>query len=148
MSVTTDIAEAVAGELNAAAFQAVALGLGVEVAAQVHARPTFARADMEALHVSVVPKARGRTRDTRGESHYEIQVDVGIQQALGQDADETAEKLIALGEAVEKHMAGRALAMPRAICRTAETDPIYSVDDWDTRQQFTSVTTLTFRVAD
>jgi hypothetical protein len=141
MALIVDIAQAVATELSAHAFS-------MPFTAARYYRPVFDLADMAALHVSVVPKGLGIERLDRSRNQHDVQVDIAVQRKL--QTAETAEidALVALVEEIADFFRLRRLAScPEAVWIQTANVPIYAAEHLEELGQFTSVLTLTFRVA-
>jgi len=136
------IADAVAGELNAApagtfdlAFTAVRRVL-----------PEFELSDLAELQVSVVPKAVEISGSTRSVSQWDYQIDIGVQKKLGQDLDTEVATLCGLMDAIADYLRRRALsAAPHAAWVRMQNDPVYAPDHLAEQRTFTSVLTVTYR---
>ena len=142
MSVSSDIADAVATELNAAsggtfsqAFTAVRRVL-----------PEFELADLAELKVSVVPKSVEMTRSTRAGAQYDIAVDIGVQKKLGKDLDTEVAALGTLVDEMADWLRGRILTQaPYGTWLSIANDPVYVPEHLAERRVFTSVLTVTYR---
>lgn len=140
MSVMTNIADAIVAELNAATFSQ-------PVTAERHYLPRFDLREMEALHVSVVPKAvtQEMADRTRGQGDYSI--DVAVQQKLQTADNAEIDSLTNLVEEIGDHFRGRRLdSYPDAIWVRTEQSILYAPEHLADLRQFTSVVTFTFRV--
>ncbi len=140
MADITDIADAVAAELNAGSF-------GQEFTAERHYRPVFDLPEMGTLHVTVVPQ--GMTIETagRGRSQHDCRIDIAVQKKFENgDADEL-DPLMALVEQIADHFRFKRLeGLPDAVWVKTENAPIYAAEHMEQNRVFTSVLTLTFRV--
>jgi hypothetical protein len=142
MALITDIADAVAAELNAApagsfdpAFTAVRRVL-----------PAFDLAELVGLKVSVVPKATESAGSTRAACLIDCRIDIGVQQKLGRDLDAGVAALCGLVEAIAAYLRRRPLTgMPHAAWVRTQNDPVYAPDHLAQQRTFTSVLTLTYR---
>jgi hypothetical protein len=146
MSLVTDIADAVVSELNAAQTPP-APGFGQTFTAVRAYRPQFDLADLKTLQVTVVPKAIEIINITRQANQNDVAVDVAVQKKV--DPADTAEMdgLMALVEKLGDFFRLRRLtALPTALWTKTENVPIYAPEHLETKQVFTSVLTLTFRV--
>ena len=142
MSLVTDIADAVAAELNAA----VEGTFSEDFTAQRLVLPEFDLADLAALKVSVVPKAVTITGATRAACQYEIVVDIGVQKKLGKDLDSEVATLGTFVDEVADYLRQRALnqAAYAAWVSTAN-EPVYAPEHLAGDRVFTSVLTVTYR---
>lgn len=144
MALVIDIADAVAAELNAApagtfepAFLAVRRVL-----------PEFELAELAALRVTVVPKAVELSGSTRSLGQCDCQIDIGVQQKLGRDLDGEVAALCSLVDAIAAYLRRRPLAaVPRAAWVRTQIDPVYAPDHLAQQRTFTSVLTVTYRIA-
>lgn len=140
MARITDIADAVAAEINALDTPP----LGAVRYARV---PEFALADMKTLHVTVVPKGWESQLASRSSSQFEYQIDVGVQKKWLTGDNAELDGLLALVERIADHFrAKRLTTMPAAMWVKAENTPLYSPEHMKDLRQFTSVLTLTFQV--
>jgi len=142
MSLATDIADAVATELNAAPggtfsqpFSAVRRVL-----------PEFDLEYLAELKVSVVPKSVEITGSTRAASQYEVAVDVGVQKKLGKDLDAEVAALGTLVDEVADYLRRRTIDQaPFAVWVGIRNEPVYVSEHLAERRVFTSVLTVTYR---
>ena len=79
MSMVTDIADAVAAELNAAEQGT----FSEDFTAERLVLPQFDLEDRAGLKVTVVPKTVGISGSTRSACQYDIAIDVGVRDAVG-----------------------------------------------------------------
>ena len=142
MSLVTDIADAVADELNAAVE-----GTFIEnFTAQRLVLPEFDLAELADLKVSVVPKAVTITGSTRSASQYEIAVDVGVQKKLGKDLDSEVAELGTFVDEIADYLRQRALTQaPYAAWVSITNEPVYAPEHLAGDRVFTSVLTVTYR---
>ena len=142
MSQITDIADAVAAELNGADPGTFSEAF----TAERRVLPQFDLEDLAGLKVSVVPKAVeiiGATRDT---SQYDIAVDIGLQKKLGADLDVEVAALGTVGDEIADFLRQRELAAtPWARWVGASNDPVFSPAHLAEHRSFTSVLTVTYR---
>jgi len=140
MSLATQIADAVAAELNAAPQDTFELSFD----AQRTVLPSFELAELAELKVSVVPKAVEMTAASRTMSQCDVQIDIGIQKKLGKQIDTEIEPLMELVERIAAYLRGRQLqAFPNAVWVRAENEPVYAPEHLAEQRVFTSVLTLT-----
>lgn len=139
MATVTAIAHAVAAKLNATEFPQ-------EFAVEVVFRPIFDLKNLRDLKVSVVPRAVNFARASRQANSRLVQIDIGIQRKLADEAD--IEALLELVEAITQCFGiGRRLPdYPEALCVEIENEPVYAPEHIEQYRQFTSVVTLTFEV--
>jgi len=145
MSLVTDIADAVAAEINTAApgtFSQAFTAVRKVV-------PAYELEELTDLKVTVVPKAVEISGSTRSASQYDITVDIGIQKKLppGSDAsDEQVETLGTLVDQLAEYLRRRPLsAAPFASWVGITNDPVYAPEHLLEKRVFTSVLTLTYR---
>ena len=140
MAVVTDIADAVVTELNAHTFSQA-------FTAQRHYRPIFDLAEMQDLHVTVVPKGLAIERLDRSRNQHDVQVDIAVQKKCQAADNAELDPLTALVEEIADFFRLRRLTVcPEAVWIRTENAPIYAPEHLDELRQFTSVLTLTFRV--
>ena len=134
----TDLAQAVADALNTGTFS-------MDFAAERVALPDFELADMKDLHVTVVPREVESALLDRGHDSHDVKVDVAVQKKLTSLANEEIDPLMALVQEISAHLNRRNLV--GALWRKTENKPVYSPEHLREMRQFTSVLTLTYRVA-
>jgi len=140
MAVVTDIADAVVQELNGHTFSQA-------LTAVRHYRPIFDLAQMQDLHVTVVPKGLAIERLDRSRNQHDVQVDIAVQKKCQAADNAELDPLMALVEEIADFFRLRRLtAWPEAVWIRTENVPIYAPEHLDELRQFTSVLTLTFRV--
>ena len=142
MSSLIDLAEAVSRTEQCGVLPA-------GVAAQRHYVPAFELKEMDTLHVSVVPKAVAIQPMGRTAYQHDVEIDIGIQQRFP-PGNETMEidTLMDLVEQVSDLLRGKRLtALSNAVWLRSRNEPIYSPQHMDQLRQFTSVLTLTYRIA-
>lgn len=144
MALITDIADAVTAQLNAAAGQLIAGGF----TAVRHYRPVFDLREMNTLRVSVVPRGVAITPLNRQANQHDVQIDVAVQRKVD-DADlASLDELMGLVERIGELFRHRRLdGLPKAVWVKTENKPVYSTEHLEQYRQFTSVLTITWRVA-
>jgi len=147
MGLITDIADAVAAELNAAAPGT----FSETFTAERKVLPVHELKDLADLKVTVVPKAMEITGATRAASQYELTVDIGIQRKLASapasgDPDVEVTALGTLVDQIAEYLRRRPLAAaPWAAWVSIANDPVYAPEHLLEQRVFTSVLTLTYR---
>ena len=142
MSLTIDIADAVASEINAATPGT----FSETFTAQRMVLPEFELSDLAELKVTVVPKSVKITGTTRSASEYEIAIDIGIQKKLGKDLNTEVADLGTLVDEISDYLARRPLTQAAYAAWTAIiNDPIYAPQHLSDQRVFTSVLTVTYR---
>ncbi|MFB3894445.1 MAG: hypothetical protein ACE15C_20785 [Phycisphaerae bacterium] len=141
MPVITDIADAVAAELNGNDF-------GTPLAAVRSTKPPeFELADMKDLRVTVVPRGWDSQTATRAAAQCDYQIDIGVQKKVASGDNPELDALVGLVERIADHFrTHRLTAMPSAVWVRNENVPLYAPEHMKELRQFTSVLTLTFRV--
>jgi hypothetical protein len=146
MPLSLDIADAVVSELNNAQVPPAPGFVQPFVAVRAY-RPVYDLADLKTLRVTVVPKGLEIVNITRNANQNDVSVDVAVQQKV--DPNDSAQ-MDALMQLVEKlgdfFRLRRLTALPTALWTKTENVPIYAPEHLETKQVFTSVLTLTFRV--
>ena len=140
MAVITDIADAVAAEINAGSFSQ-------PVSATREYLPAFELADMQTLRVTVVPRSVTTLPGGRAHNQYDYAIDVAVQKKL--DAADNAEidALMTLVDELADHLRFKRLtAFPNAAWLKTENQPVYAQEHLQELRQFTSILTFTFRV--
>lgn len=105
--------------------------------------------DLETLRVSVVPRELSLASLNRGADDFDYLIDVAIQKRLDSDGPAEVDPYMLLAEEVVDLFRGEALeaSFGRASCMQAANLPIYSPEFLNDANVFTSVVTLTFRLA-
>ena len=141
MPVIADIAEAVKAGLNAHDFS-------MEFEAARDYLPVFDLQEMQTLHVTVVPAGMTIAKLDRSRTQSDVQVDIGIQKKLSTADNAEIDALMALVEEVVDFLRFRKLeAFPEALWVSTENNPIFVREHLSEMRQFTSVLSLTYRVA-
>ena len=141
MAVITDIAEAVVAELNAASFSQSF------TAARAYS-PEFELPDMETLRVTVVPTGITTQPGSRSHRQHDYTVDVAVQKKLQSADNDEIDALMTLAEEVGDHFRFQRLpSFPNEMWLKTENDPVYASEHIRELRQFTSILTVTFRVA-
>jgi len=134
------IADAVAAQLNGATFSQPL------TAARLYA-PSFELPDMETLHVTVVPRGIASTSLDRKRDSFSYDIDLAVQKKTDM-VQASLDALMTLVEEIADHFRAEPLAsFPGARCVDVKNVPVYSQEHLDELRQFTSVLTLTFRMA-
>ncbi len=141
MALMTDLADAVVQSLVAGDF-------GQPLSAQRCYVPVFDLKEMKTLHVTVVPKGITIAGLSRGASQNECQIDVAVQKKFDKGDAAELDPLMTLVERIVTHFDGRRLETAGgAVCVKVENKPVYAQEHFEKFRQFTSIITLTFRVA-
>jgi hypothetical protein len=140
VAVITDIAEAVAAEINAGSFSQ-------PVDAKREYLPHFDLEDMQTLRVTVVPKSVTTLPGGRGHNQHDYAIDVAVQKKLETADNAEIDALMTLVDEVGDHFRFKRLSsFPNAMWLKTENQPVYAQEHLQEMRQFTSVLTLTFRV--
>ncbi|MCO6454818.1 MAG: hypothetical protein J5I93_05915 [Pirellulaceae bacterium] len=140
MATIIQIADAVVAQLNAATFSQPL------TAARLYA-PSFELPDMETLHVTVVPRGIASTSLDRKRDSFSFDIDLAVQKKTDM-AQASLDALMTLVEEIADHFRAEPLSsFPGARCVDVKNAPVYSQEHLDELRQFTSVLTLTFRMA-
>ena len=141
MSIATDIADAVAAELNAAGVGT----FGQTFTAQRRVLPAFELPDLADLKVTVVPKAVLTSGAARSLAQLDVSVDIGIQKKLGSNLDTEVASLGTLVDRIADYLRRRPLAQARyAAWSGAKNEPVYAPEHLAEHRVFTSVLTVTY----
>ena len=132
------LADAVAAEINTGSFS-------VPISAQRLLLPEFELADLAQLKVTVVPKSVEMATLTRQTMVYEVAIDVGIQKKLSGEVDTELPGLLALAEEINVFLRKRSIA--GAVWTRSSINPIYARDHLAQSRVFTSVITITYKIA-
>ena len=132
-----ELADAVVAELNAHAFSQ-------PFVAERGYLPTFELADLERLHVTVVPKEDEGRLDTRSSSAHDYALDIGIQRKPEHIDHASLDPLLLLTQEIADHfLFGQRPAAATLVASQARI--LYLQEHLAKLGQFTSVVTLTFR---
>ena len=131
------VADAVVAELVAADF-----------AAQRHYRPQFELAELKNLRISVVPRGITITSLGRNLNQHDITVDVAVQKKVDASDTQALDELMNMVQRIADLLRLKRLsAMPAAAWSKTENAPIWSSAHLESKGVFTSVLSITFRVA-
>jgi len=137
----TNIADAVVTELNGHTFSRA-------LTAVRYYRPVFDLGEMQTLHVSVVPKGVTIERADRSRNQYDFAIDVAVQKKFETgDAAELDPLMTLVEEIADFFRLRRLTSYPDAVWVRTDNVPVYAPEHLEEFRQFTSVLTLTFRVA-
>ena len=140
MAVITDIADAVAAEINAGSFSQ-------PVSATREYLPAFELADMQTLRVTVVPKSVITLPGGRAHNQYDYAIDVAVQKKLDAADNTEIDELMTLVDELADHLRFKRLTdYPNAAWLKTENQPVYAQEHLQELRQFTSILTFTFRV--
>lgn len=145
MSIATDIADAVAAELNAA--PAGTFSLAFTAVRRVF--PEFELNELKNLTVSVVPKSVVVATQTRAMCYKDVSVDIGIQKKLDKSPglDEDVSALGIVVDEITDYLRQRTLTSATyAVWVNIINEPIYSVEHLAENRVFTSVLTVMYRM--
>lgn len=141
LSTILNIADAVVEELNGAS-------LSLPLQAERMYVPNFELPDMQQLRVSVVPRELHVRALDRLRNHYEADIDLAVQQKFFRGDAAEIDPLVSLTEEIADLFRLKRLAtFPGAIWTDTNHQVLYSQEHWDQFRQFTSLLTLTFKVA-
>ncbi len=139
MSLATDIADAVAAELNGAVFSQTFTAVRSVL-------PRQELAALSSLKVTVVPRAVEITNGTRTARQYDVVVDIGVQKKVGSDVDSDVASLGDLVDEITEYLCERRLSeLPYAMWVEVANDPLYDVEHLTNEHVFTSVLSVTYR---
>ena len=140
MAVITDIADAVAAEINVGSFSQ-------PVSATREYLPAFELADMQTLRVTVVPKSVTTLPGGRAPNQYDYAIDVAVQKKLDAADNTEIDELMTLVDELADHLRFKRLTdYPNAAWLKTENQPVYAQEHLQELRQFTSILTFTFRV--
>jgi hypothetical protein len=138
--VIIDIADAVVASLNAGSFS-------IPFTAQRQYRPVLDLPQLQALHVTVVPRDVTIASAGRDRNQHDCRIDIAVQKKIDQERPAEIDPLMALVEQIADHFRlRRPEGFAEAVWVRTENVPIYSVEHLEQHRVFTSVLTLTFRV--
>lgn len=141
MSIVLNITDAVVAQLNAAE-------LSQAVEAERQYVPSYELKTLKELRVTVVPRELHVRSLDRGRNSYEADIDIAIQKKFNKgDAAEIDPLIEFVEEIADQFRLKRLASFPGAIWSKTVHQVLYSQEHWDQYRQFTSLLTLTFRVA-
>ncbi len=146
MSLIVSVANAIVDVLNTAPAGTFAQGF----AAERQYKPEYDLAQLKTLKVTVVPKKMEIAGLGRNVNQHDVAVDVGIQKKVASASIDELDPLMALVEHIADYLRLKRLALSEnesALWVKTENIPIYSPEHLEQKQVFTSVLTMTFRVA-
>ena len=134
------VAQAVTDELNAATFPQ-------SFTAERRYAPQYELAEMDTLHVTVVPKALTVATAGRNAGQFDCQIDVAVQKRFQTDSPDEIDPLMDLAEEIAEFFRQRRLSnLPSAAWVKTEHKPVFAPEHMQELRQFTSVLTLTYRM--
>ena len=139
MSITSNIAKAVASTLNEADFSK-------DFEAVYSVKPGFELAELDTLRVVIVPKQMEIDRVSRSSTKYTVSIDVGIMQRIGTlSPEEAVEKLGELVDEIAELLSEANLKdYDAATFVGISNDPIYVPEHLTSNRTFTSVLTVKY----
>jgi len=141
MAVVTDIADAVVAEMNGHTFSQVFTAVRTY-------DTTLPLEDAGTLRVTVVPKALAEEVASRTTDQVDYVVDVGVRKKPASVSNAEMDPLVALVEEIRAFFRRRRLAAyPGAMCVRTPIEPVFAPEHLREYGQFTSILSLTFRVA-
>jgi len=143
MAEILSIADAVVTALNADEFQET---LTEEFTAERLFLPNFKLEDMDALHVSVVPKSMTEEAASRNDVDYQYQIDIGVQKRFTKLESSEIDPLVDLVEQIAALFKLASLPTYTDVTWIKTDHPaLYAPEHMEQLRQFTSVLTLTYR---
>ncbi len=145
MSILLDIADAVSDELAAGVAADVFSTSFTPVSAAI---VRYELKDLKVVRVTCIPAALELTGASRGASHFEAHVDVGVQKRVGVGAAMTADmtELTDLVQEIAVYLRGRRLSgMPAVRWVRTAIDPVYVRAHLDEQRTFTSVVSAWYK---
>jgi len=135
MSRITDIADAIAADLNAETFS-------VDFTAVRTCLPSFDLTDLADLQVCVVPVAKSSTRASRGSWEDGHEIHVGVQQKLTNVTNAVIDPLMELVEEIEDFLRASKFGSGAAICEKVDIVPVVNLLALRDNRVFQSVLAL------
>lgn len=141
MSMISNIADAVAGELRSGTFS-----VPFQTIRAFRHEQTLPEG--KELRVSVVPKGVTVVPAARSVCHYTAEIYVAVMKKVDDARPETLDPLLGLVEEIVDFFRLRRLEQyPTAAWVATEVKPMVSTEHLEQRQQFTSLVTLTLKVS-
>ena len=156
-SLPIDVANAIAAEINAQS-QLSNNVLGAVFTAVRAYRPQFDLVALKELRVSVVPRSIVIEMLDRRSNQNDVSVDVAVQQKVDPDDTQSIDALMVLVQKIADYLRLKRLTLvdgtsgatsgggASGVWIKTENVPIYSPEQLETKQVFTSVLTFTYRV--
>jgi hypothetical protein len=142
MSLAIDLADAVAGELNAEGSPIYGLATAMR-----SYRPRADLADAFTLRVSVIPRSLEQTAIDRGTDRCELQIDVVVQQAVAGFADAGLDELMDLVQDLLLYLRKRRLApLAAAVWIRTSNEPVYVPERLENQSEFLSVLSVVYQM--
>ncbi len=149
MSMVVSVANAIVNVLNTAQAGTFAQGF----TAERQYKPEYDLAQLKTLRVTVVPKKIEIASLGRNINQHDVSVDVAVQKKISSISTSELDPLMALAEQIADYLRLRRLVLGKDGCEGSaiwvktENVPIYSPEHLEQKQVFTSVLTVTYRVA-
>jgi len=142
MSVTTSLADAIAASLNAQGFTPAITAVRSHL-------PIFDLGQVgDALMVSVVPRSVLVTAASRTTNFFDVSTDIGVQKRIDPNDPSQIDALLDLVEQIGDHLRLKPLdTFANAQWISSEHDPVLAAEHLERLNVFTSVLTVTHRVA-
>ena len=141
MAVITGLTQALINELNGGSFS-------IPFTAVRAYRPAYDLQEMQDLHVTVVPKSAGYSKLDRGRTQQEVAVDIAVQKRVASEGAEELDPLMEFVQELADFLTGRPLGEnPTAIWVKTANEPIFAQEHLSEMRQFTSLLTITYRIA-
>jgi hypothetical protein len=135
MSISTQLANAIVIELKKNVDK-----FSIQFEPAMLVLPNFESAELQTLHVTVVPRTIEIERVTRNASKYIVGIDIGIQQRIEGTAEESVAVLGVLVDEILLFLKDTQLSdFPPAQFFQITNDPIYSPEHLQQKRIFTSV---------
>lgn len=111
-------------------------------------QPVLDAAQLQDLHVSVIPKALEYERVNRAQlGEFDYAVDVGVQQRIDVDDSVAMDtRMLLVQQLADRLRANPQIEAPRALLLTLENDPVFHPEHLQKFRQFTSVLTVRYRL--
>jgi hypothetical protein len=141
VSTVLNVADALVATLNSTT-------LSLPITAQRLYVPNFDLEEISELRVSVVPREVVISALDRRRDFHEVAIDVAVQKKFAKGDAAEIDPLVSLVEEISevfKH--SRLDSFPAAIWARTQIVVLYSAEHWEQLRQFTSLLTLTFRIA-
>lgn len=135
------VADAVTAELNGHTFSLPFTAVRLY-------QPQYELQEMKALHVTVVPRGILITPLDRAKCEHDVQIDIAVQKKFTSGANDEIDPLMDLVQEIADFFKQRRLTnLPEAIWIETRNVPVYAPEHMHELRQFTSVLTITLRMA-
>ncbi|TVQ33882.1 MAG: hypothetical protein EA376_01220 [Phycisphaeraceae bacterium] len=142
MSAIVELADAITASLNGQTFDP-------PVTAERSHLPIFDLGKVgDNIQLSIVPRSATVSPASRASNFFDLAIDIGVQKRIDPEAPAQIDALLDLVEQIGDHLRLKRLdTMPEAQWLTSEHEPVLAAEHIERFSVFTSVLTVTYRIA-